>query len=237
MFQAIYSRFNGRSPEELIALAGKNIRHGLARFGSVERARRNADRAFDRRWGTDTSAGVSVHDLGFDRARIDHCRRYDPSSEAMLHDPVAMLALDPATYDFVDYGAGKGRVMMLALAMGFRSVAGVELSARLCGVARANLERFAARNPEMSAAQVIQADATAFTPRGTRLLTYFYNPFDALVMAGVRDRLEAALRDGTRCVRVIYANPEHAHVFAAPGWRAGPARKGIATFVAEAPEA
>lgn len=218
-----------------MALAVKNVRHFLAAFAPAARATRAADRAFDRRWGTDTSGGVSVHELGFDKSRIEHCRRYDPSSEAMLRDPIKVLALDPAECDFIDYGAGKGRVMMLAMEMGFRSVVGIELSARLCSVALMNIARFTARNQDMAPATVLQADATEFTPEGNHIVAYFYNPFGAPIMEEVRCKLEGALRQGTARVTVIYVNSEHHYVFGdAPGWTRGPTLKGIATFVADA---
>lgn len=199
------------------------------------RAEKDADRAFDRRWGTDTSAGLSVRAMGFDAAQIAECRRYDPSREAMLRDPVAALGLDPAAWDFIDYGAGKGRVLMLAMEMGFRSVTGIELSDQLCTIARTNIARFADGSGAPTRVAVLQGDATTITPAGRQILAYFYNPFGPTIMAGVRKRLEAALHDGAQRVIVIYANPEHAAVFgAAPGWRAGPSLPGIATFLRDA---
>ncbi|MBX3563790.1 MAG: class I SAM-dependent methyltransferase [Sphingomonas sp.] len=209
-----------------------NLRH---RFSRAARARQRADQAFDRRWGTDTSGGIAVRELGFPEALVDECRRYDPSDEAMLRDPVAMLDIDPAQFDFVDYGAGKGRMVMLAAEMGFRTVTGVELSERLCETARKNFERFASRNPGLPHARLFEGDAASFVPDGPAILAYLYNPFGANVMTAVRTRLEEALRAGTRQVVVIYANAEHGSLFAeAPGWRCAPNPRGVSSFVAEA---
>lgn len=233
MFQSAYSRLRGRSPVDLVALGWKNLRHASAALSRSSREQRAQDTAFDRQWGTDTSGGVSVHNLGFDRARIAHCRRYDPSSEAMLRQPVALLGLEPSECDFIDYGAGKGRIVMLAMEMGFRSVVGVELSAKLCDIAEANVARFAIQHDTMPAARIVRGDATHFTPGGRHIVAYFYNPFDAFVMAEVREKLEAARRNGTARVTVIYVNSEHHHVFGdAPGWTRGPVLKGLATFFA-----
>lgn len=232
--QAILSRLRNRQEGEIAALILKNIRHGIAALSAEQRHRRAADRAFDRRWGTDTSRGVSVHDLGIDRSRIEQCNRYDPSSTAMLRDPVAALGIDPAIHHFIDYGAGKGRAMMLAIEMGFARVSGIELSTRLCDIATANISHFAAQHPGMPPVRMVAADAAAFMPDGGDIVAYFYNPFDATVMNMVRNRLEGALCRLTGRVVVIYANPEHGEVFAdAPGWRQGPSTPGVATFVAE----
>jgi len=234
MVNAILARFRDRDLAEIARLALKNARHAVTSLAPAARAAKQADQAFDRRWGTDTSTGVSVRELGFDATQIEECRRYDPSREEMLRAPVAALGLDPAEWDFIDYGAGKGRAMMLAMEMGFAGVAGVELSGRLCSIARANIARFAERSGIATPARVIEGDATAIAPEGRQILAYFYNPFGATIMAAVRARLEAALLDGADRVTVIYANPEHEAVFGtAPGWRRGATTTGVATFLRE----
>lgn len=194
-----------------------------------------AEQAFDKRWGTDTSRPVSLHDLDIGRARIAQCNRYEASSEAMLCEPLAALGIDPRQYDFIDYGAGKGRVMMLALQKGFRSVTGIELSARLCATAQSNLDIFSRDVVDARNARVIGADATMYLPRSSSIVAYFYNPFDASIMDIVRQRLEQALRTASGRVVVIYANAAHADVFGeAPGWVAGPSMPDVSTFTADA---
>lgn len=235
MLNTMIARFRNRNLAELGRLAVLNARHALRSLTPSARMQRRADLEFDLRWGTDTSAGVSVRELGFDISKAYEYRRYDPSGEWMVRDPVAALGLDPANYDFIDYGAGKGRVMMLAMEMQFLSVAGIELSDRLCEVARSNIARFAERSGIATTARVLNADATAIAPEGRHILAYFYNPFGATIMAAVRQQLEEALRESAESVTVIYSNPEHADVFAAaPGWRVGPGKAGIATFQADA---
>lgn len=234
MIDRILSRLRGRDLLEIIGLVLKNGRHALHGLNSAERARRHADTAFDRRWGTDTSRGVSVHDLGISGPRVAHCRRYDPSSEAMLYRPVTALGIDPARFDFIDYGAGKGRPMMLAALMGFRSVTGVELSTKLCEIARANLDRFAAQNPNTPRGLVIGADATQVLPKGRHILAYLYNPFDATILRTVRERLEDAVHGGAETLHIVYANPDHVGVFEGDDrWTVTHLAAGLATVTAD----
>lgn len=234
MFAALRSRLRNRTAFDIAGLIVKNVRHGVASVSPDARARRAEDRAFDGRWKTDTSTGVSIHELGFAQDEIAHYRRYDPSSEAMLRDPIASLGIDPTEFAFVDYGAGKGRVVLLAMEMGFLPVTGVELSAPLCRIARSNLAIFGAQNPSLPMARIVEADATTVQPEGRKIVAYFYNPFDAVIMARVRRRLEDALRNGAERVIVIYANPEHGHVFAAAdGWTARPSPLGVSIFEIE----
>ena len=225
------SRLRGRGPKELLRLALLNARMAARSLSSHERTRRRADQAFDRRWGTETSTGVSVHALGVEKARLAYCRRYDPSSEAMLREPLAALSIAPADFAFVDYGAGKGRVLMLALEDGFADVSGVEISARLCAVARSNVAHFAAQHEGMSPARIVQGDAADFAPNGCNILAYFYNPFDRPIMDQVRQRLESRLSAGSEKIVVIYANPEHGSVFTDAGWEEGPSTPAARTFL------
>lgn len=233
MIERLTSRLRGRDLFEIAGLVLKNGSHALHGLSAAERARRHADGGFDRRWGTDTSRGMSVHDLGISGPRIAHCRRYDPSSEAMLHAPIAALGIDPARFDFIDYGAGKGRALMLASLMGFRSVTGIELSTKLCDIARANLDRFAAQNPALPRGLVIGADATQVLPEGRHILAYLYNPFDATILSTVRERLEDAVHSGAETLRIVYANPDHVGVFEGDDrWTVTHLAPGLATVTA-----
>jgi hypothetical protein len=219
MLDRIRSRLRGRTPAEIARLGGATIAHAVRRQMPAARRARAADLAFDRRWGTDTSSIVGVGDLGLGPRHAASAVHYEPSSEAMLTRPLAHLRLDPARWYFVDYGAGKGRMLMIAMTLGFPGITGVELSPRLCTIARGNIQRFARHHPDAPAAAVHCGDATAFQPTGDRILAYFYNPFDADILAPVRDRLEAAAASGSE-VQVIYANPKHLAVFAdAPAWQ------------------
>jgi SAM-dependent methyltransferase len=155
----------------------------------------------------------------------------------MFRKPLAALKLKPEEFDFVDYGSGKGRVLMFAALAGFKSVTGVEISARLSAIGRANLDRFAAPNPNLPPLRIVEGDAASFVPVGKQVLAYFYNPFDHIVFEEVRRQLERCLVCGTERLVVIYANPEHASVFEkAEGWVPGPTTPGASTFIAIAPE-
>ncbi|WP_267350740.1 class I SAM-dependent methyltransferase [Sphingomonas sp. GM_Shp_2] len=235
MLDALFARLANRSPRELLRLSVKTLCHHLRAHRPAARAARRADRAFDRAWGTDTSGMVAVHDLALRAERRRSAVHYAPSTQAMLRDPVATLGIDPRDYHFIDYGAGKGRMVMLAQQLGFVHATGVELSPHLCEIARRNLATLRERSPALPPAAIFEGDACEYLPAGQRLCVYLYNPFDATVLAGVRARLDQALTAGTERIVVIYANPEQAQIFHdAPGWRAGPVLPDTACFIAGA---
>jgi hypothetical protein len=140
--------------------------------------------AFDRRYGVNTRG---YGDL-----------RYEPTPEDVFHEMMARLPLDPREFAFVDFGSGKGKVLMLAGRYPFRRVVGVELWEDLHRTALENLARF--RESGLSASDPVSVceNAAEFLLPRDPLVLYFFNPFPedvvSRVLANLRSSLEAAPR-------------------------------------------
>ena len=125
-------------------------------------------------------------------------------------------------FTFVDYGAGKGRVLMLAAEHPFRAVIGVEFSPELCEVANANLDKLSSAAVRAGRVECVCADAAAYLPPSTPLVCYFYNPFGPTVLQAVIDRLAASMREQPREIFLVYVHPEHRDVIESAGlWTVG----------------
>ena len=91
------------------------------------------DQALRERWlGIDTQDYIPWQKICDDPACVD----YDPIGYRTCRRALGMIDVDPATDVFVDYGCGKGRVVVLAARRKFQRVIGVELSAELADAAR-----------------------------------------------------------------------------------------------------
>jgi SAM-dependent methyltransferase len=117
--------------------------------------------------------------------------------------------LRPRTHDevFLDYGAGLGRVLILAAMLPFKRVIGVELSPILAAKARDNLSnanaRLLCKNVE-----VIVADAAAFElPRDVTTI-YFNNPFAGEILEKVLKKIEMSYREAPRSMRLVCNLPQ-----------------------------
>jgi SAM-dependent methyltransferase len=217
MLTRVARKLQGRSTGEIAALVGANLRH-LARGLSPEgRAARERDGAFDRRWGTDTCGLVNLSDVSVDRARARAGVRYQASDGSALAHGVRALGVDPGGWSFVDLGCGKGRIVMLAAAMGFARTFGVEFAPELAGIARANCATFVARGGAERAPKIVLGDAGAFAPAPGPLLLYLYNPFGPPVIDEVIDWAERHAASGA-AVAVIYVDPRHRDRFSAGRW-------------------
>jgi SAM-dependent methyltransferase len=169
---------------------------------------------FDLRNGIETVSHIPVAELtDIDPDAARHAVHYEPTSIPKFERALKLLDIDPRNYTFVDFGSGKGRVLLLAAAHPFRKIVGVEISRSLHAQAETNVAAFRRRHPRSPPIECICADARDFElPRGD-LLAYFYNPFDAAILAPVAARLvETCEREG-RSLAVAYVNPQHGGLF------------------------
>lgn len=176
---------------------------------------------FDRRWQTDTlvkmrvaamqgvSADLAVHAVHYEGSSI-------PKLQRALQVVQRQLAAALAQYSFVDFGSGKGLVVMLASRYPFQHVYGVEMSPDLHAIAESNIRKFRAQNPDCAPVSLSCGDALAFDLPRENLVAYLYNPFDAFLMQRCVARLVDAAGHG-RGLIVVYVNPLHREIFARDG--------------------
>ncbi len=195
-------------------LIGKNLSHYAKELGSgrLFRASSLGASEYDRIRGTDTEAVREVGSLDIQSENARHAVRYQPSPADFTAKIISRLPIRPELFTFVDYGAGKGRVVMLAAEQPFRAVIGVEFSHELCEVANSNLQKLPAEAVRAGGVECVRADAALYVPPPTPLVCYFYNPFGPSVLKAVVDRLAASLRQQPREVFIIYVHPEHRDV-------------------------
>jgi SAM-dependent methyltransferase len=145
--------------------------------------------AMDRIQGMRTAGNVSLEELGFSEQNRVH---YTPSGWQTLRRVSEAIAF--SSHDtFVDFGSGKGRVILMAARdYAFKRVTGVEISSALNAVARDNLESNQAKL-KCRDVQIVTADALAFDIPNEMTVAYFYSPFTGDVFRNVIDRIKASL--------------------------------------------
>ena len=110
-----------------------------------------------------------------------------------------------------DIGCGAGRLLFVAALCGVSRCVGLELSARLSGMARCNAERI--RLPH-APTEIRQADASKED------VFLFCNPFGPRTLEAVLESIRRSLESRPRHIRVMYIDPEDGHreVFARTQW-------------------
>lgn len=168
-----------------------------------------ADYAFDIRHGTDTCRWVYLSELRVSQSEIRHGSYYAPTGVLEFRKLMKELQL-PCSGTFVDFGSGKGRVVLMAAAYGFRHVVGVEVSEELCAVAKRNVERYGGRTSKTSSIDIVQCNAATFRIPDDATTLFLFNPFDDTVISRILSDVDESLRRCNRRVYLLYSNAVHA---------------------------
>jgi SAM-dependent methyltransferase len=169
------------------------IKQGIEKFNPVQDE-------FDIRYGTDTSGSINLWKYRIESPNARYGVSYGSTSEQHIE---VLLAPLPRTASFVDLGCGKGRPLLVAAKLRFKTVIGVEFVRELAEVARGNLRKVG------TGATVVHEDAAAYEFPAGPLIVYLCNPFMAAVMSPVAQKLRRHKGE----LWVIYVNPRHGHLF------------------------
>jgi SAM-dependent methyltransferase len=169
------------------------------------------DRWFDFVNGTDTCEWMPLEHLNIASEHRAQGTRYEPARVAVLRRFFSRLTGPlPENSVLVDFGAGKGRVLLVAAEFGFREVRGVEFSSQLCDIARRNRDRTRAAAPTRCGFMIIEADAADYAIRADENVFFLFNPFDQSVLDKVLENIATALIHAPRDVFICFYNPHYA---------------------------
>lgn len=130
------------APAGLVKLAMYNVVYCVRRRRVRLAMTQNRD-ALDEKYGTNTAGIREIRTL--DASILPNTRyavRYGPSGEQGVRASLEKLKINPKDFTFIDFGSGKGRVLLIAAGLPFRAVVGVEFSAELHEIAVQNIVRF-----------------------------------------------------------------------------------------------
>jgi SAM-dependent methyltransferase len=203
MSTAVHSNGLGRTfLRAYLALRRRTIGRFLDPLGS---------RLFDRRHGTDTENDVVWDDLGIDEKDKKTASFYSPTRPGPFH--IVMRALKiPTGGGFVDFGSGKGRVLLLAARYPFERITGVELSGKLCAIARKNVEIYRAKRPVDARIDVVEVNALEYPIDDRDNVFFFYNPFSMELVETVIKNIVASHDRRPRRTWLVFHNTGCLHM-------------------------
>ncbi len=189
-----------------------------------------ADGSFDRRYGTDTAGWVELTDLTcVGSSNVKNCIYYEPTAEPLIHQ--LLSALPPIQYDqftFVDYGSGKGRILLVAAQFPFRAIVGVEFVKHFHDIALSNFKRYKTPKQKCFALSSVLMDAAEFVPPEGPCVFFLHNPFKFALLTRVMEKIQRSIQEHPREVYVVYwcARPQYIEYMCGLGipWREIPVR-------------
>ncbi|WP_051360683.1 class I SAM-dependent methyltransferase [Desulfuromonas sp. TF] len=105
----------------------------------------------------------------------------------------------------VDFGCGKGGILISLAKYPFAKIAGVEISPELVEIAKKNIRKLKIDRVEISC-----CDAADFQDLDDFNYFYFFDPFPCVVMKDVIRNIERSVAAEPRPATIIYLNP-HCH--------------------------
>jgi len=161
------------------------------------------DILFDFQYETDTRKWVDLNDLSITSDNKKSGILYVPSPVWSSRKLFSKLSI-PTNSILVDFGCGKGRVLMIASEFGFKKVKGVDFSSDLCKIAINNCNKYKEKNGNNTEYQIFESDVVEYNIKGDENFFYLYNPFDDKVLDQVLNNIILSITENPRRVWIIY---------------------------------
>ncbi|MFI5154456.1 MAG: class I SAM-dependent methyltransferase [Chitinophagales bacterium] len=166
-----------------------------------------------------------IHTIGEDELKglkkrgidISHATMYMPVNYYMLDHLMREIIKYRDIEAFLDIGCGKGRVLVVASAYGFKEILGIDFSKEFCEEADATVQLYSKKNPA-STFTITNIDAFYYEIPKNVATIFLFNPFDEVIMAKVVSNIIKSLERYPRTVRVLYANAQHKSLFLDKGF-------------------
>jgi 16S rRNA G966 N2-methylase RsmD len=155
----------------------------------------------DRVSGLDFTSSMTREAAGIDR--LEGSQHYGSTGFVPeLRDALKFLKINKND-SILDYGSGKGAVLVTFNDYPFRRIAGIELSETLTEICRSNMKKL-----KLNHIETILGDATKFTGIDEFTCFYMANPFVGDIFSAVINNIIASAKRNPRKIRIIYYNPK-----------------------------
>src|ERR1700674_116890 len=122
----------------------------------------------------DTCGQTAISDLDFQSKNKAAAVEYHSHHPAIIRAGLRALPIRYEDYTFVDFGCGKGRVLLLASEFPFRKIIGLEFSPELHGIAENNIRRYRPATQLCGNVQSMNLDFVDFMPPPEPLILFFF---------------------------------------------------------------
>jgi SAM-dependent methyltransferase len=146
----------------------------------------------------DTCGEIPLASLDFQGRNKREGLEYHSHHPRLTRTALAAVDVAHRNYTFIDFGCGKGRVILLASEFPYGKIVGLEFAPQLAATAQHNAQRYRSRSQKCHNIEVICTDVTEYKlPREPQVF-YFYNPFTPDVMQRVGGAVDESLQESPR---------------------------------------
>jgi hypothetical protein len=168
-------------------------------------------RLFDWRHRVNTRGLIQIQGLTVLGDNAQHASNYAPSDPQFLFWVFGWVfeKLDIAYSKcaLVNFGSGKGRVLLVASEFPFKRIIGVEFARELHEIACQNVKAYRSPTQKCRDLQCLHQNAAEFVFPPEPLVIFMENPFGPEVLKRVFKNLQSSLLEIPRNAALIYENP------------------------------
>lgn len=157
-----------------------------------------SDNYYENHFNVDTRGMVSKEDLGINH---DELLEYLPISYRHVINILNKLPVEKNKSTLLEYGCGKGRVIVSAAAYQYKRIIGVELT-NIINIAYDNIDKM--RHRKTMNIVLKQCDAQDFDVPSDVNIIYFYNPFIGSVLENVIKNIYSSYKENPRKIYIIF---------------------------------
>ena len=171
----------------------------------------------ERKYNIDSIVLNRLNKLTITGNNLAHASIYQAANYFLLEKAFEYLQSINANQNIVDFGCGKGRVMVVAAYYEFKKITGIDFAKALCVAAEQNLAKV---KPLYTSTEftIICDDVVNYKIKEDENVFFFFNPFDEVVMLQVVKNILKSLKENPRHVYTIYLNPLHKEIFLSAGF-------------------
>jgi hypothetical protein len=137
----------------------------------------------------------------------EHGHDYRPTPCQLFEWTLGAIDYDFSKLTFIDYGAGKGRVLLLASEHPFAAIGGIEFAEELHDNAEMNIAQYPRSRMRCRNVECVHEDASLVGPPDGETVHYFFNPFSREVFAEVLNNIVLSYRHKPRRLYLILVDP------------------------------
>ena len=168
------------------------------------------DRGVEKLFFVPAKGYTALDDLTIDSPNKPFGHDYHPIHRLSFNWAMAQIPDRLDKFTFVDYGAGRGRALMLAAMHPFNKIIGVEFAAELQDDAVMNIAQFPRSLMKCRDVDCLHRDAVDFPIPETNGVFLFNDSFDLKILETVLARITTSYRSNPRRIYLVFVRPPRA---------------------------
>ncbi|MCP4934204.1 MAG: class I SAM-dependent methyltransferase [bacterium] len=168
------------------------------------------DHAIEKLFFVPAKGFVSLDKLTIDSPNKPFGHNYHPIHRLSFNWAMAQIQDQLRDFTFVDYGAGRGRALILASLYPFRKIIGVEFASELHDDANMNIAQFPRSLMKCRDVDCLLIDAVDFPIPDSKGVFLFNDSFDREVLETVLARITSSYRANPRRMYLVFVRPLNA---------------------------